>query len=457
MASGRGREEDNGPISWILLSVCVVTIIGTLVWFVGSTYIVFYLTPLFYWMGHAWWLIPTDDGREALRIIGQAYVYFRYHSASVSFGNWVDYLNLCLKPYAGLWIPVATWLFFRVRRHIRRTNMSDRMTAERLAANMMSTFSDIAPVVRLQKKLVEGSLKAWRRQVFPVETLQRARHQKRPVLVLDAKTGKLKVDHARLDGYLRATRHYKDHQGTSLLESHLLGRQIVDFKADGTRKDLAVPDRLSPTGKAIFAVLAPYAFGGAKGKKQSEAVKDALNYSAYGSPTGSANLDLDEVQTSFDQWRTNPIAQKISRLHHWENTYLYALLRYARRNGKVGTWSTLWLKPMNRTLFYVLNTEGRATPHSESALAFSQFEFEERCGRQGLLPIDRDKNLRIFTDKTIASYETEWTTWQEGDDPDSEKWWQADAFDPVASLNNVDLKKDLECLRIQPKPEGEML
>jgi len=450
MARGANGQQENGPLTWVALIVVVLLIMGTMLWLVASTYIVFYFSPIFHFFGRVWSILPGQPARANMHDIDTLYVLFRYHSASVVFSDWVYYINLCLKPWSLIWLPLAALLYVRQVRSIANRRVNKKVTPESLAHDMIKVFSDNAPVVALQSQIVAGKLPGWRRQTFPVETLEAARYQRQPILVPDAQRGGLRVDEARLRGYLLRTRAWKDASGTKLRESPLLGRQIVDLNTDGKRKDVVFADRLSPVGKAIFAFLAPYAFGSAKGKKLSLTVKDALNYSAYGSASGMANLSVPQVAQAFKAYRAHPLAQKLARLHHWEYTYLYALLRYARRNGKIGTWSTLWLKPMNRVLFYVLNTEGRATPHSEASLAFSQYQFEIGAARMGRLPMRVDKSPSIFVDATIKSYVEEWETWREGEDPDSDKWWQSDEFDPVSSANNAGLVEALRAMGTMP-------
>src|SRR5690606_764328 len=136
---------------------------------------------------------------------------------------------------------------------------------------------------------------------------------------------------------------------------------------------------------------------GKKGKQESQTVIDALNLSAYGSPDGAANVSVPAAQTSFERWRDHKLAQRLARIYHWEHTFLYALLEYAQKSGKIGTWSFIWLKPMDRVMFYCLNTVGRKTPHAESALCFSQHQFERRCAKMAWLPLKNDYSPRIFS------------------------------------------------------------
>jgi hypothetical protein len=78
-------------------------------------------------------------------------------------------------------------------------------------------------------------------------------------------------------------------------------------------------------------------------------------------------------------------------------------------------------------MFYVLNTCGRKTPHSEAGLAFSQVQFEQLAAKNGYAPIRKDGRPSIFTRKVIKAFEDEWQAWRNGDE-DNENWWQDESL-----------------------------
>ena len=156
-----------------------------------------------------------------------------------------------------------------------------------------------------------------------------------------------------------------------------IGNQVVNLHADiRSLNTLIYPDRFSPTGKIIFALFCAHAFGGAEGKADYAKARDQLNNSARGEKNGFANLTV--AGWLFEKYRTNETARKLFSVHYWEYTYLYELAVLAKRQGKCGHWEFIWLKPMNRILFYVMNTVGRITPHTESAAAYAQYIYEKR-------------------------------------------------------------------------------
>jgi len=65
---------------------------------------------------------------------------------------------------------------------------------------------------------------------------------------------------------------------------------------------------------------------------------------------------------------------------HDKYTYLYilALYRFAREKGVLPTSEFIWLRPLNRTLYYLLNNLGRRTVWSECAGPWAHFSAEDQ-------------------------------------------------------------------------------
>ena len=91
------------------------------------------------------------------------------------------------------------------------------------------------------------------------------------------------------------------------------------------------------------------------------------------------------------------------QVHHWEYTYLFAIFIKAKRNGKATHTDFIWLKPLDRVLFYALNTVGRAVPHTEAGSVFALVDYETKCARYERLPLrmrpdgDLEHNICIYT------------------------------------------------------------
>lgn len=452
MSQRHGGEGDESVISWVLLLIGSVAIMATFVWLVTSNYIVYYLSPVFEFLATPYKWLPSSIAGTAVNDVAVQHHLNRWYPDDTNMLHWLGYINLTLRPAAVLFFVIVVFLTISVVRKGNGKDLRRIPSPPELARQLSLEFSETAPVIAIQEQLVKDKLPGWRKQTSPYDLLTKARYQKRSVLVEqvnDRGETVLMLDKKRLHGYFSQVKRYR-HNGVALRESHWLGRQIVDLKQDSKNPSVVYMDRLSDVGKAIFSILAPHAFGAKAGRVASAEVKDALNYSAYGSPTGEANLALPIVQKTFNEWRNHDMVRKLARIHHWEYTFLASLLALAGRTGKIGTFQFIWLKPMNRCLFYVLNTVGRATPHPEATLAFSQQQYEEICARRGFLPLTKDTyEPIIFTEKTIESFEEMWEKWLDSEDDDDDWWTEGDNASPellsqLSSLENVAYTPDMK-------------
>ena len=64
-----------------------------------------------------------------------------------------------------------------------------------------------------------------------------------------------------------------------------------------------------------------------------------------------------------------------------------SLIEKARQDGVVPSSEFLWLKPIDRRLWYMMNCVGRQTPFSEISGAFAHWKAEKVMGRRSLTPM----------------------------------------------------------------------
>lgn len=90
--------------------------------------------------------------------------------------------------------------------------------------------------------------------------------------------------------------------------------------------------------------------------------------------TRVASRLLPDVQRAL----ASSVVQKAIRPHTtWRNLALVALYEAARRKGVLPTAEFIWLRPLNRPLFYLLNNVGRRTAWPEIAGAWSHYRAEK--------------------------------------------------------------------------------
>lgn len=137
-------------------------------------------------------------------------------------------------------------------------------------------------------------------------------------------------------------------------------------------------DKLPEHVKVLFAVFAARinADSGAAAKMLRQ-----LNVSCMGklNTSGMAELIKKHINTKEVQSRVNN--------HAYVYTVMAAMLEGAREDGVQASADFLWLKPLDRKLWYTLNTVGRQTPFIEVAGIFAHWTAEKNAGRKLLVPM----------------------------------------------------------------------
>lgn len=137
-------------------------------------------------------------------------------------------------------------------------------------------------------------------------------------------------------------------------------------------------NRLPPHIKALFAVFA------ARYNSDSKAAYDLLRQIAASSATKLDFTGADELCKKHENTKG---IQKVVNSHAYVLTVMASMLEAAREDGVQASADFLWLKPIDRRLWYMLNTVGRQTPFSEVAGPFAHWLAEKEIGRRLLVPM----------------------------------------------------------------------
>ncbi|MDP3560440.1 MAG: type IVB secretion system coupling complex protein DotM/IcmP, partial [Legionellaceae bacterium] len=79
--------------------------------------------------------------------------------------------------------------------------------------------------------------------------------------------------------------------------------------------------------------------------------------------------------------------QEILQRHAYMLTVMASLLEGAREDGVMASADFLWLKVVDRRLWYMLNSVGRQTPYVEVGGPFSHWKAEKKMGRKIIVPM----------------------------------------------------------------------
>ena len=138
-------------------------------------------------------------------------------------------------------------------------------------------------------------------------------------------------------------------------------------------------DALPMHAKALFAVFA------AKANRDSEPAVKLLAQMAASSAQGKIDFSNTEELLAKHSHQKNVLA--LCNKHAYETTVLASMLELAREDGVLASADFLWLKPVDRKLWYILNTVGRRTVVPEVAGIFAHWIAEKELGKRMVAPM----------------------------------------------------------------------
>ncbi len=138
-------------------------------------------------------------------------------------------------------------------------------------------------------------------------------------------------------------------------------------------------DRCPPQVIALAAVFL------ARMNRDRSSAAMILNTLDKGSVTGK--FDFSVAVPILKKYQNSESVQEILAKHAYLLTVMASLLEAAREDGVVPSAEFLWLKPIDRRLWYMLNCVGRQTPFAEVAGPFAHWRAEKVMGRRSLVPM----------------------------------------------------------------------
>lgn len=156
------------------------------------------------------------------------------------------------------------------------------------------------------------------------------------------------------------------------------------------QEDLGDPisaiDELSSIERALFAVFASRLFGRKVQQDRSLHLLNALNRSCHTHTFNGARgyPDLSVTDSEFGRWKQHEEVREWLVKHPYPRTLLHAMHKAAiDGKGKLPSSYFIWLKGMDRKLWYALNTTGRKGPFIESSAVFTQTLWEDYAADTG--------------------------------------------------------------------------
>lgn len=138
-------------------------------------------------------------------------------------------------------------------------------------------------------------------------------------------------------------------------------------------------DDLNKHTKALFAVFA------ARADRDQEGATNLLLQIA--GSTIHEKLDFSGTEELLEKHRHNKGVLKVIEKHAFVMTTMASMLLLAREDGVLASADFLWLKVVDRPLWYMLNSVGRQTPFVEIAGPFAHWLAERSIGRKLSVPM----------------------------------------------------------------------
>jgi intracellular multiplication protein IcmP len=257
-------------------------------------------------------------------------------------------------PFAAILIALAVIVYFGNSTRTFKTTYSMKILAQSEKGN----WPQISPVLSLDLVKTDIDTGPWAMAMTPVQFCRKnnlLEEFRRP-----RTEGTLRRDADRVEAMLKRG------------EANKIFALQLGPKWEGYH-------RLPPYAKALFAIFA------ARINADSKAAANLLLQLNRSST--AKNLDFRGVDELYKKHENTKLVQKIMQSHAYVLTVMSSMLTNARLDGVQATADFLWLKPLDRRLWYVLNTMGRQTPFVESAGPYAHWVAEKEAGRKLIIPM----------------------------------------------------------------------
>jgi intracellular multiplication protein IcmP len=137
-------------------------------------------------------------------------------------------------------------------------------------------------------------------------------------------------------------------------------------------------EAMAPHRRAIFAIFL------GRGSRDTKACADLVAQLAISAADGK--LDCTGADALWKKHMKIKRVQDICNAHAYEFTAFISALQYAREDGVLASSDFLWVKPLDRRLWYVINNVGRQTIGVEVGGIFCHWYYEMALRRSLSVP-----------------------------------------------------------------------
>ncbi|OGV46995.1 MAG: phosphoesterase [Legionellales bacterium RIFCSPHIGHO2_12_FULL_42_9] len=141
-------------------------------------------------------------------------------------------------------------------------------------------------------------------------------------------------------------------------------------------------DKVEACSPMVIALMAAFMARINRDRASSALILNGINQTwSVGKP------DYSIARPILKKHMDSDLVQKVISRHAYLLTVIASLLEAARADGVVPSAEFLWLKFVDRRLWYMLNCVGRQTPFAEVSGPFAHWRAEKVLGRRSLVPM----------------------------------------------------------------------
>jgi intracellular multiplication protein IcmP len=361
MADQQQQQSGQGDTSLDFLWIIGILVGGIYFgWYFGKTYIV---STVFYVRIYEMIVINFvfDLVAKLMQLVGLSQPQF-----ALNFNEWIVFIQQHSNG-VGVEFPALVKLSTVVGNYLRYP-----FTALMLAGTAVLYFG--SPATRLRNVFTAQSLRIAEQDDWP---------QIKPILGLDLV--KQKLDEGPWAISLSPMRFCKK---LNLLDVETKnGKYVATLRRGATYRILSLQlgskwygaEKLPPYLKALFAIFAARINGD---KKSAEKMLDQIAISSAGK-----DFNFSGVEELLHKYVNSKNVVKITGLHGYVTTVFASMLVGARTAGVIASSEFIWLKPIDRRMWYMLNTVGRPTAVAEISGAFAHWVAEKKIGLPLMVPM----------------------------------------------------------------------
>jgi intracellular multiplication protein IcmP len=276
-----------------------------------------------------------------------------------------------MYPSVFLIIVMAIFIFknHKFMRYVRAHNMETLMNQEQ------KNWPQICPVVNIDLMAMDINKGPWAMTMNPLQFCKAYK------LVKVEMVGDMKASW-RAEGKVQAT----------VLEekaNRVFSQQLGPLWAG--------PDKLPPHIKALFAVFV------ARAEHEPEVARNYLKKLSISAAKGQ--IDYSETEMILKKYyaKSKP-THIIEQRHAYVSTVMASMLEVARTDGVLASADFLWLKPMDRRMWQMLNNVGRSVAPCEIAGIYAHWLVEKQLLRPISVPMVEQAGKALVFAMSLTIY-----------------------------------------------------